>query len=91
MIFPVLDYGKWTVKTGPDHVEYQHELNDPKSGYGYIYTKTVRLTPGKQQMTITQNLKNTGAKAIATNFYNHGFFMLDSQPTGPDVTVTFPL
>ena len=71
-------------------MEYRHELADPKSGYAYVYTKTVRLTAGKPQMTIEHNLKNTGTKAISTNVYNHGFFMLDSQPTGPDFTVTFP-
>ena len=85
-----LDHGKWTVRTGKDFVEYRHELNDPKSGYGYVYTKTVRLTPGKPQMTIEHSLRNTGTKPIATNNYNHGFFMLDAQPTGPDIAVTFP-
>ena len=84
-----LDHGKWTVRTGRDFVEYRHELNDPKSGYGYVYTKTVRLTPGKPQMTIEHTLRNTGSKPIATNNYNHGFFMLDGQPTGPDITVSF--
>jgi len=88
--YELLDTGKWTVRTGPDFVEFRHELSDPKSGYAYIYTKTVRLTAGKPQMTIQHNLKNTGTKAIETNVYNHGFFMLDSQPTGPDFTVTFP-
>lgn len=88
--YDLLDTGKWTVRTGTDFVEYKHELSDPKSGFGYIYTKTVRLTAGKQQMTIEHNLKNTGTKAIATNNYNHGFFMLDAQPTGPDISVTFP-
>jgi hypothetical protein len=88
--YELLDTGKWTVRTRPDFVEYQHQLNDPKSGYAYIYTKTIRLTLGKPQMTIEHNLKNTGTKPIETNVYNHGFFMLDSQPTGPDITVTFP-
>jgi hypothetical protein len=88
--YELLDTGKWSVRTGPDFVEYRHVLADPKSGYAYVYTKTVRLTPGKPQMTIDHTLKNTGTKAIATNVYNHGFFMLDSQPTGPDFTVTFP-
>jgi len=88
--YELLDTGKWAVRTGPDFVEYRHEVADPKSGYAYIYTKTVRLTPDKPQMTIEHTLKNTGTKAIATNVYNHGFFMLDSQPTGPDFTVSFP-
>jgi hypothetical protein len=88
--YELLDTGKWSVRTGSDFVEYRHELSDPKSGFAYIYTKTVRLTPGKPQMTIEHNIKNTGTKAIATNVYNHGFFMLDSQPTGPGFTVTFP-
>ena len=89
-VYDLLDTGKWTVRTGPDFVEYRHELSDPKSGFGYVYTKTIRLTPGKQQMTIDHTLKNTGTKPIATNNYNHGFFMLDAQPTSPDVAVTFP-
>ncbi len=89
-VYEMLDIGKWTVRSGPDFVEYRHELADPKTGYGYIYTKTVRLTAGKPQMTIDHNLKNTGTTPIATNVYNHGFFMLDAQPTGPDFTVTFP-
>lgn len=88
--YDLLDTGKWSVRTGPDFVEYRHEVSDPKSGYGYVYTKTVRLTPGKPQMTIEHNLRNTGTKAIQTNVYNHGFFMLDAQTTGPDFTVTFP-
>src|SRR5580704_17256029 len=56
VMYEILDHGKWSVQTGPDFVEYRHEVNDPKSGYGYIYAKTVRLTPGKQQMTITHDL-----------------------------------
>ena len=88
--YPLADTGKWSVRKGTDFVEFRHELSDPKSGYGYVYTKTVRLTAGMPQMTIEHVLKNTGAKAIATNVYNHGFFMLDKKPTGPDVTVTFP-
>ena len=88
--YELLDTGKWSVRNGADFVEFRHELTDPKSGYGYVYTKTVRLTPGKPQMTIEHNLRNTGSKAIATNVYNHGFFMLDAQPTGPDITVKFP-
>ena len=39
-------------------------------------------------MTIAHVLKNTGAKAIATNVYNHNFTTIDKQQTGPDVEIT---
>jgi 4-hydroxy-4-methyl-2-oxoglutarate aldolase len=35
-------------------------------------------------------MKNTGKKLIETNVYNHGFFVIDGQPSGPDFTVKFP-
>jgi hypothetical protein len=88
--YELVDTGKWSIRKGKDFVEYRHEVADPKSGFGYHYTKTIRLTAGKSQMTIEHKLKNTGTRAIATDVYNHGFFMLDAQPTGPDFTVTFP-
>jgi hypothetical protein len=88
--YEILETGKWSVRKGADFVEFTQELGDPKSGYAYIYRKTVRLVSGKPQMVLEHNLKNTGSKIIDTKVYNHGFFMLDSQPTGPDVTVTFP-
>lgn len=84
-----LDTGKWTTTQGANWIEFRHELTDSASGYGYIYIKRVTLTPGQTQMTIDHTLTNTGTKAIDTNNYNHGFFMLDRQPTGPDVKVTF--
>jgi hypothetical protein len=71
-------------------VEFVHEVNDPASGYGYRYTKTVALSPGKTQMTLTHRLESTGAKPIDTEMYNHNFFVLDGQPSGPDVEVRVP-
>lgn len=88
--YELLDTGKWSVRKGADFVEFTHELKDPKSGYAYVYRKTVRLVKGKPQMVLEHNLRNTGSKAIDTNVYNHQFYMLDSEPTGPDFTVTFP-
>src|SRR6202023_334891 len=35
-------------------------------------------------------LKNTGSKVITTSVYDHDFFMLDNQPTGPNFVVRFP-
>jgi hypothetical protein len=41
-------------------------------------------------LTIAHRLKNTGVKVIETDQYNHNFFVIDGQPTGPDFVVTFP-
>ena len=80
--------GKWTVQTARDHVVFTHELNDV-AGYSYVYEKTVRLVKDKPVMVLEHTLKNTGMKAIQTSMYNHNFFYLDHQPTGPDVVVRF--
>ncbi|MES1258750.1 MAG: hypothetical protein ABUS51_09975, partial [Acidobacteriota bacterium] len=82
--------GQWSVKTNADSVEFTHTVSDPKSGYGYEYTKVVRLVAGKPQLALEHRLKNTGTKALVTDAYDHDFYMLDRQPTGPDVSVKFP-
>jgi hypothetical protein len=88
--YEIADNGKWTVKTAADSVEFTHEVTDPVSGYAYLYKKTVRLARDAPRMTIEHSLKNTGKKSIETNVYNHEFFMLDNQPSGPDFSVKFP-
>jgi hypothetical protein len=88
--YEIVDNGKWTVKTAADSVEFTHEVTDPVSGYAYLYRKTVRLAKDAPRMTIDHSLKNTGKKSIETNVYNHEFFMLDNQPSGPDFSVKFP-
>ena len=67
-----------------------HTLSEPSINFGYVYTKVVRLTPGKPQMTISHVMKNTGSKPIVTNVYNHNFTTIDKQTTGPDVEITVP-
>jgi hypothetical protein len=88
--YVIANGGKWDVKTARDAVEFTHTLGEPSIGYGYVYTKIVRLTPGKPQMTISHVLRNTGTKPIATNVYNHNFTTIDKQTTGPDVEITVP-
>jgi hypothetical protein len=88
--YEILDSGKWSVRSRPDSVEFSQELNDPKSGYAYVYRKTVRLATAKPQLVLEHNLKNTGRKVIETSVYNHGFFVIDGQPTGPDFSMSFP-
>jgi len=87
--YEITDTGRWTVNKTPDHVEFVQEL-DAVNGYAYVYRKTLRLTPGRPELVLDHRLKNTGRKTIETAVYEHNFFMLDSQPTGPDITVACP-
>jgi hypothetical protein len=89
-LYTISDPGKWTVRKKTASVEFTHRLNDTASGYGYIYTKTVRLTPGQPEMVLEHRLKNTGARAIDTTVYNHNFLTLDKQPTGEGLTIAAP-
>jgi hypothetical protein len=41
-------------------------------------------------MVLEHRLQNTGKKPIESDVYEHNFYMLDGQPTGPDVVVKFP-
>jgi hypothetical protein len=88
--YAIANGGKWDVKTSRDAVEFTHTLSEPSIGFGYVYTKIVRLTPGKPQMTISHVMKNTGTKPIVTNVYNHNFTTIDKQTTGPDIEITVP-
>jgi hypothetical protein len=87
--YDIADPGKWSIRRGPDWIEFSHELADT-AGYSYVYRKTVRLTAGKPELTLEHSLRNTGRKQIQTSVYNHDFFMLDGLPTSPDVVVRFP-
>jgi hypothetical protein len=87
--YEIADHGKWTVRKSADRVEFTQELPDTL-GYAYVYRKTLRLTKGKPELVLEHSLKNTGKKTIESTVYEHNFYMLDGQPTGPDVVVKFP-
>jgi hypothetical protein len=88
--YEIVDPGKWTVKRKSDSIAFTQIVKDPASGYAYEYTKTVRLVKGQPRMVLEHRLKNTGMKVIASDVYEHNFYMIDKQPTGPDVVVKFP-
>lgn len=88
--YEIADPGKWIIKKYADSVEFTQVVKDPSSGYAYEYTKVVRLVKGKPEMVLEHRLKNTGTKAIESDVYEHNFYMIDKQPTGPDVIVKFP-
>ena len=87
--YEIVDNGTWTVSKKKDRITFVQKLNDP-SGYAYVYTKTVRLVKGKSQMVLEHSLKNTGKKTITTSVYDHNFFVIDNEPTGPNMKMTFP-
>jgi len=88
--YAIANPGTWNVKQEKDAITFTHTLNEPSIGFGYVYTKTIKLTPGKPQMTIAHSWKNTGTKAVSTNVYDHNFTMIDKSPTGPDIEITVP-
>jgi hypothetical protein len=87
--YEIANPGKWTIKKKKDKITFTHELTDA-SGYSYIYSKTVQLEKGKPVMILQHSLKNTGIKPISTTVYNHNFFVIDKEPTGPNMKMSFP-
>ena len=85
---PVLNEGKRTFKATKNNARFTQDLDDPQSGYGYSYVKTVSLVPGKPQMTIAHVLKNTGKKDIVTTVYCHNFLTL--SPGSEHMVITAP-
>jgi hypothetical protein len=88
--YTIVDPGKWSVTKQKDAVEFVQELNDPASGYGYLYRKAVRAIAGRPELVIEHSLRNTGKVALQTNQYNHNFLVLDGAATGPGFTITLP-
>ena len=87
--YPLVDGGKWTVKTRPTGVTFRQDLKS-SLGVAYVYTKVLRLGKREPVLTLQHELKNTGTKTIDTEVYDHDFFVLDGAATGPGVVVRFP-
>ncbi|NQU86257.1 MAG: hypothetical protein HQ541_10895 [Mariniphaga sp.] len=87
--YKIFDHGEWKVNIGKDWIEFQHQLNS-KAGWGYIYTKRIALMKEKPGFSIEHILENTGLKTIETDQFNHNFFVIDGDTTGPDFRVEFP-
>jgi len=88
--YEIVDSGQWNVKTTPNSVQFSQRLRDPRTGYAYLYTKTLRLVSNKAVLIIDHTLKNEGNVAIDTSVYDHNFLVLDHQQPGPDFVITFP-
>ncbi|GAB3021887.1 hypothetical protein GCM10027284_46720 [Cyclobacterium sediminis] len=87
--YDLINGGEWKVKTYQNRVEFSHELSDAE-GYAYLYTKVVELVDDQPILLLSHTLKNTGKKSIKTSVYNHNFFVIDQELTGPNIKTTFP-
>jgi hypothetical protein len=85
--YKILDHGKWTIDQGADWIMFEHAIKSD-FGYGYIYKKTLRLK--NNGFLIEHMLHNTGEKAIDTDQFNHNFFMIDAEKSGPAFKIGFP-
>lgn len=85
--YNILDHGEWEVNHGQDWITFTHEINSD-FGYAYVYTKTIRLK--ENGFTIDHTLQNTGEKTIETDQFNHNFFMIDGETSGPAFKISFP-
>lgn len=88
--YEIADGGKWTTKIEGDRVVFTQNLSNTESGYGYVYTKTLRLVSGKPVMRIEHRLHNTGTKPLVSSVYDHNFFATKNHHTGPDYVITTP-
>ena len=70
-------------------MDFTHKLTD-SSGYAYIYYKKVSSTKARPELVLEHRLKNVGSKTIETNVYNHNFFVIDHQLSGPNFVIKFP-
>ncbi len=84
----LLDSGTWSWSevTGPDGekaVRFRHEVG-PRDGYGYVYTKEIRLRPGSSRFEIRRSLVNSGTEPLSTNWYPHAFWGQAARGEGYD-------
>jgi hypothetical protein len=86
--YKIIDPGKWQVHSRSDQVTFMHTLKT--SGCSYVYSKTVRLIKDRPELAITHELRNTGDSTLETEVYDHNLFLIDHQPVGPGLVLSFP-
>ncbi|HEX4164563.1 MAG TPA: hypothetical protein VHZ55_03745 [Bryobacteraceae bacterium] len=86
--YKILSTGKWVIRPSSDRVEFVQDL-EGVNGYSYVYTKKVWMVKGKPELVLEHTLKNTGKREIDTEVYDHDFYVIDGQPTGPAFSVKF--
>jgi hypothetical protein len=87
--YEIVDGTQWSVKKTATSISFTQTIHDRGSGYGYVYTKTIALVPGKAELTLQHTLRNTGSKPITGAVYDHNFTRWDNETPGPDYSMHF--
>ena len=87
--YPLIDGGKWKIRTSRRSVTFTQRLTSP-TGVAYTYRKDLELDGHEPVLLLKHELKNSGKKTLDMDVYDHDFFMLDGEPTGPNIVVHFP-
>lgn len=86
--YPLLDSGRWSTTSTPDSVTFTQDLRSP-TGVAYRYVKVLRLEADGTTLVLEHALTNLGSRSIVTDVYDHDFYTLDRQRTGPGMRVHF--
>ena len=89
--YPIVNEGKRTTTVTKNSIRFTQTVSDPATGYGYVFTKTVTIVPGKAELKIADDLRNTGKKPIDTNVYDHHFMTLSPGEDGVQLETPFTL
>ena len=87
--YKIIDNGTWDIDQGKDWIEFRHRI-DSYHGFGYEYIKRIELKANEAGFTMSHTLKNTGTEIIETDQYNHNFFIIDGERSGPAINISFP-
>ncbi|MGI6573105.1 MAG: hypothetical protein ACOX19_06775 [Fermentimonas sp.] len=84
-LYEILNAGTRTIQVQSDSIVFQHILNSDSCSY--LYTKEVILSD--KELLLKYTLENTANKTLSTSVYNHNFFTIDKQNTGPSIAIRF--
>lgn len=89
-LYTLVDGGERVNEVSGSRAAFVHRVGDAGSGYGYDYTKTLRLEENQPVLVIDHVLKNTGSRQIETTVYNHNFLNIDGAGTGRGLELSVP-
>jgi hypothetical protein len=87
--YRIVDGGQRSLHVTPVSIGFTQTLKNGETSY--VYEKTLALTPGKTELTISHALTNTGIKPIHTSVYDHNFLRVAGRDNGLRIVFPFPV